>query len=50
VSLIQVKLYQNVIEEVVNNVKEAFLDEAVDEAVLVELKQVCFVKRTYGNH
>uniref|UniRef100_A0A915KSC9 TFIIA n=1 Tax=Romanomermis culicivorax TaxID=13658 RepID=A0A915KSC9_ROMCU len=35
-----IKLYQNVVEDVVLNVREAFLDEGIDEAVLHELKCV----------
>lgn len=38
--LLQCKLYRGVIEDVVNGVREAFLDEGVDEAVLLELKQI----------
>lgn len=34
------KLYQTVIEDVINNVREAFLDDGVDEQVLHELKQI----------
>jgi transcription initiation factor TFIIA large subunit len=34
------KLYQSVIEDVINNVREAFMDEGVDESVLTELKQI----------
>eukprot|EP00058_Branchiostoma_floridae_P024753 XP_002610243.1 hypothetical protein BRAFLDRAFT_126818 [Branchiostoma floridae] len=34
------KLYRSVIDDVINNVREAFLDEQVDEQVLQELKQV----------
>lgn len=34
------KLYQTVIEDVINNVREFFLDEGVDEQVLQELKQI----------
>ncbi|XP_059158620.1 transcription initiation factor IIA subunit 1-like [Physella acuta] len=34
------KLYHTVVEDVINNVKEAFLDESVDEQVLQELKQL----------
>ncbi|XP_002131438.2 transcription initiation factor IIA subunit 1-like [Ciona intestinalis] len=33
------KLYQTVIEDVINNIREAFLDDGVDEHVLQELKQ-----------
>ncbi|XP_076313915.1 transcription initiation factor IIA subunit 1-like isoform X2 [Tachypleus tridentatus] len=33
------KLYRSVIEDVINSVREAFLDEGVDEQILVELKQ-----------
>ena len=34
------KLYKTVVEDVITNVKEAFLDEGVDEQVLLELKQL----------
>lgn len=34
------KLYRGVIEDVINGVREAFNDEGVDEAVLLELKQI----------
>lgn len=34
------KLYQSVIEDVINNVREAFMDEGVDESVLAELKNI----------
>lgn len=34
------KLYRAVIEDVLNNVREAFLDEGVDEQVLMDLKQL----------
>ncbi|XP_048583514.1 transcription initiation factor IIA subunit 1-like [Nematostella vectensis] len=34
------KLYRNVIEDVIKNVKEAFLNEGVDDQVLQELKQI----------
>jgi len=34
------KLYQLVIEDVVTNVRDAFLDEGVDEQVLQEMKQI----------
>merc|ERR1712071_205780 len=34
------KLYRGVMEEVVSHVRDAFLDEGVDEAVLQELKQI----------
>jgi transcription initiation factor TFIIA large subunit len=37
---LQLKLYQLVIEDVVGNVREAFLDEGVDEQVLQEMKQI----------
>lgn len=36
----QLKLYQVVIEDVVANVRDAFLDEGVDEQVLQEMKQI----------
>lgn len=34
------KLYNTVIEDVISGVREAFLDEGVDEQVLQELKQI----------
>jgi transcription initiation factor TFIIA large subunit len=34
------KLYTSVIEDVIGGVREAFLDEGVDEQVLQELKQI----------
>lgn len=34
------KLYKSVIDDVVNNVREAFIDEGVDEQVLQDLKQI----------
>lgn len=34
------KLYRSVVEDVISNVREAFLDEGVDEQVLQELKQL----------
>ncbi|PIK52121.1 putative transcription initiation factor IIA subunit 1 [Apostichopus japonicus] len=34
------KLYKSVIDDVVNNVREAFIDEGVDEQVLQDLKQM----------
>jgi hypothetical protein len=37
---LQLKLYQLVIEDVVANVRDAFLDEGVDEQVLQEMKQI----------
>ena len=36
----QKEVYQTVIEDVINGVREAFLDEGMDEQVLQELKQV----------
>nr|CAB3251281.1 TFIIA-alpha and beta-like factor [Phallusia mammillata] len=33
------KLYQTVIDDVINNIRESFLDDGVDEQVLQELKQ-----------
>lgn len=38
----QYKLYKSVIDDVVNNVREAFIDEGVDEQVLQDLKQVWY--------
>jgi hypothetical protein len=40
ISSLQLKLYQLVIEDVVANVRDAFLDEGVDEQVLQEMKQI----------
>ncbi|XP_030839707.1 transcription initiation factor IIA subunit 1 isoform X2 [Strongylocentrotus purpuratus] len=34
------KLYKSVIDDVINNVREAFLDEGVEEPVLQDLKQI----------
>lgn len=34
------KLYNTVIEDVISSVRDAFLDEGVDEQVLQEMKQV----------
>ena len=36
----QPKLYRSVIEDVISEVRELFLDEGVDEQVLLELKTV----------
>lgn len=38
IALLQFKLYQSVIDDVVNGMREAFLDEGVDEQVLQELR------------
>lgn len=38
--ILQAKLYQNVIEDVVNGVRDCFLDEGVDEQVLTELRML----------
>lgn len=38
--MFQIKLYTSVIEDVISGVREAFLDEGVDEQVLQELKQI----------
>ena len=40
VACLQSKVYKNVIEDVIKNVREAFLNDGVDEQVLQELKQV----------
>uniref|UniRef100_A0A8D3BX81 Uncharacterized protein n=1 Tax=Scophthalmus maximus TaxID=52904 RepID=A0A8D3BX81_SCOMX len=39
------KLYKSVIEDVINEVRELFLDEGVDEQVLLELKTVSHQRR-----
>lgn len=39
--VLQSKIYRSVIEEVIKNAREYFLNEGVDEQVLQELKQVC---------
>ena len=36
---LQHRLYKNIIEEVINNVRDDFLDEGIDEQVLLEVKQ-----------
>lgn len=36
----QLKLYHTVIDDVITGVRDAFLDEGVDEQVLQEMKQV----------
>lgn len=41
--MFQAKLYKSVIDEVINGVREAFLDEGIDEQVLQELKQVQYM-------
>lgn len=38
--LLQLKLYNTVIEDVISGVRESFIDEGVDEQVLQELKQI----------
>lgn len=38
--MLQSKLYTSVIDDVISGVREAFLDEGVDEQVLQELRQV----------
>jgi len=40
------KLYQSVIDDVINNVREAFMDEGIDESVLSELKNIWQTKLT----
>lgn len=37
---IQLKLYHTVIDDVIAGVRDAFLDEGVDEQVLQEMKQI----------
>ena len=36
----QINLYKDVVDDVIRNVKDEFLNEGVDEQVLEELKQV----------
>lgn len=38
--IFQLKLYHTVIEDVISSVRDAFLDEGVDEQVLQEMKQI----------
>lgn len=38
--ILQLKLYNTVIEDVIAGVRESFIDEGVDEQVLQELKQI----------
>lgn len=40
----QLKLYNAVIDDVITNVRDGFLDEGVDEQVLQEIKQVWTTK------
>uniref|UniRef100_A0A2C9LEN3 Transcription initiation factor IIA subunit 1 n=1 Tax=Biomphalaria glabrata TaxID=6526 RepID=A0A2C9LEN3_BIOGL len=40
------KLYQMVVDDVIANVKDAFLDDSVDEQVLLDLKQLWLTKLT----
>lgn len=40
VIILQMKLYNTVIEDVISGVRETFIDEGVDEQVLQELKQI----------
>lgn len=46
-------LYQSVIDDVMNSVRDAFLDDGLDEQVLAELKQTwerkLFESKTMGN-
>jgi len=39
-TVLQLKLYNTVIEDVISGVRESFIDEGVDEQVLQELKQI----------
>jgi len=39
----QKEVYYQVVMDVINGVREAFLDEGMDEQVLLELKQVLLV-------
>ena len=41
----QSKVYKGVMEDVIKNVREAFLNDGVDEQVLQELKQVQILKK-----
>lgn len=40
----QLKLYHTVIDDVIHNISDSFLDEGVDEQVLQELKQMWTTK------
>jgi len=42
-------LYRSVIEDVINDVREVFLDEGVDEQVLMELKTVSCNLKSFFN-
>lgn len=44
----QPKLYKSVIEDVISEVRELFLDEGVDEQVLLELKTVTELSSVVG--
>uniref|UniRef100_A0A2K6G3Q6 Uncharacterized protein n=1 Tax=Propithecus coquereli TaxID=379532 RepID=A0A2K6G3Q6_PROCO len=41
------KLYRSVIEDVINDVRDIFLDEGVDEQVLMELKTVMNIQKIF---
>jgi hypothetical protein len=46
---IKEEIYRGVISDVVNQVREAFLDEGVDIEVLQQLKKVLFILPIYIN-
>ncbi|KAG0433091.1 hypothetical protein HPB47_020242 [Ixodes persulcatus] len=46
----QPKLYRSVIEDVINGVKDIFLDEGVDDQALQELRQPLHIKLTIGSN
>lgn len=41
--LMQPELYKSIIEDVIEGVRELFAEEGVEEQVLKDLKQVCWV-------
>uniref|UniRef100_A0A9L0SPI7 Ral transcription factor IIA subunit 1 n=1 Tax=Equus caballus TaxID=9796 RepID=A0A9L0SPI7_HORSE len=44
------KLYRSVIEDVINDVRDIFLDDGVDEQVLMELKTIHRSKNKWKFH
>lgn len=40
--VVQPKFYKSVIDDVIEGVRDVFLEEGVDEQILKELKRVCW--------
>lgn len=41
------QVYRMVIDDVLENIKEDFIREGVDESILAELKQVCIIRNIF---